>query len=227
MKNMLGKFRLTLMLIIMTAVIIAAITYADSAMPQSNADVPSDWAKVEIDKAKELDLVPEEIQGEYRSNTSREEAIILERRMYDKVMESKDNLVISRAGTSRREVVMRLKLEELISQEMGKPYKWGGTGPDSYDCSGLVYSLYGKLGISLPRVASSQAKVGTKVAKEDLTYGDLVFFARDGRNVNHVGIYAGNGEFIHAPETGDVVKKTTFMSGYYAKTYYTARRVIN
>ncbi|MDD2482116.1 MAG: C40 family peptidase, partial [Lutispora sp.] len=104
--------------------------------------------------------------------------------------------------------------------------QWGGTGPDSYDCSGLVYSLYGKLGISLPRVAKSQAKVGTYVQKEDLEFGDLVFFARDGKNINHVGIYVGNGEFVHSPQTGDVVKNTTLMSGYYAKCYYTARRVL-
>ena len=122
---------------------------------------------------------------------------------------------------------MKSKLEKLIPEEMGKPYQWGGTGPDSYDCSGLVYSLYGKIGISLPRVASAQAKVGIYVSKEDLTYGDLVFFARDGANVSHVGIYVGNGEFVHAPQTGDVVKKTTIMSGYYERTYYTSRRVIN
>jgi cell wall-associated NlpC family hydrolase len=89
-----------------------------------------------------------------------------------------------------------------------------------------VYSLYGKLGFSLPRVARDQAKAGTYVSKEELTYGDLVFFARDGKNINHVGIYVGDGEFVHSPETGDVVKKSTLLSGYYAKGYYTARRVI-
>ncbi len=89
-----------------------------------------------------------------------------------------------------------------------------------------MYSLYGKLGISLPRVARSQAEVGTYVTKEELVYGDLIFFARDGKNVNHVGIYVGNDEFVHAPQTGDVVKKTTLMSGYYERVYYTAKRVI-
>ena len=162
-----------------------------------------------------------------RGNTSREEAIVLAKRMYDKALASKNNLIVSRDGTSRRESDINLKLAKLISQEMGKPYQWGGIGPDSYDCSGLVYSLYGKLGISLPRVASSQAGVGTYVSKEELTYGDLVFFARDGKNINHVGIYVGNGEFVHSPQTGDVVKKTTLMSGYYAESYYTAKRVIN
>lgn len=161
-----------------------------------------------------------------KSNTSREEAIVLANRMKDKVQTSNGNTIASRNGTSRREAVLKSKLEELIGQELGKPYQWGAEGPDSYDCSGLVYSLYGKLGISLPRVSGSQAGVGTYVPKEELEYGDLVFFARDGKNVNHVGIYVGDGKFAHAPQTGDVVKITTLMSGYYAKCYYTARRVI-
>lgn len=160
-------------------------------------------------------------------NTSREEAIVLAERMHEKVLRSKDNLVASRGGISRQASVTQSKLAELIPLEMGKPYQWGGTGPDRYDCSGLVYSLYGKLDISLPRVARSQAEVGIHVSKDELIYGDLVFFARDGKNINHVGIYVGDGAFVHSPQTGDVVKKTTLMSGYYERCYYTARRVIN
>lgn len=162
-----------------------------------------------------------------QGNTSREEAIVLAGRLHKKVLVSKNNLIVSRSSTSRQESVMQSKLAKLIFQEMGKPYKWGGIGPDGYDCSGLVYSIYGKLGISLPRVSRSQAEVGTYVSKEKLAYGDLVFFARDGKNINHVGIYVGSGMFVHSPETGDVVKKTTLVLGYYAKSYYTARRVIN
>lgn len=160
-------------------------------------------------------------------NTSREEAIVLAMRMYNKAVMSKDNIVVSRSGTDRRQFLVKLKLEEFIAQEMGKPYKYGAAGPDSYDCSGLVYSIYNRLGITLPRTANAQSKVGVYVSKEDLDYGDLVFFARNGKTVNHVGIYVGNGEFVHAPQTGDVVKRTTLLSGYYQRTYYTARRVIN
>lgn len=162
-----------------------------------------------------------------RSNTSREEAVVLANRMNEKVKATSGNTIASRNGTSRRESVLKTKLGDLIDQEMGKPYQWGAEGPDSYDCSGLVYSIYGRLGISLPRVARDQAKVGTPVAKEDMEYGDLVFFARDGKNVNHVGIYVGDGMFVHAPQTGDVVKTTTLLSGYYERCYYTAKRVIN
>lgn len=161
-----------------------------------------------------------------RSNTSREEAVVLVNRMNEKVKATSGNTIASRSGTSRRESVLKTKLGVLIDQEMGKPYQWGAEGPDSFDCSGLVYSIYGRLGISMPRVARDQAKVGTLVAKEDLEYGDLVFFARDGKNINHVGIYVGDGMFAHAPQTGDVVKTTTLLSGYYERCYYTAKRVI-
>jgi cell wall-associated NlpC family hydrolase len=161
-----------------------------------------------------------------KGNTSREEAIVLAKRMHEKASASKGNIIASRGGTSRGGSAVGLKLAKLIAQEMGKPYQWGGTGPDSYDCSGLVYSIYGKLGIVLPRVARDQAGAGTYVSKEELAYGDLVFFARDGKNIHHVGIYIGDGMMVHSPQTGDVVKKTTIMSGYYEKVYYTARRVI-
>lgn len=165
-----------------------------------------------------------------KGTTSREQAITLVKRIYENFSDNYVETVyvdsgveISR-GDSRNPQLTQLM--ELIPLEMGKPYQWGGTGPGSYDCSGLVYTLYGKIGISLPRVSVDQATAGTYVARENLRYGDLVFFARDGKNINHVGIYVGDGEFVHAPQTGDVVKKTTLLTGYYNKCYYTARRVI-
>ena len=173
---------------------------------------------------------------------TREEAIILVKRMYEKYVLSADvvyqpgRLVsqdtsakdgtgteVSRGGSLANTFD---KLKTLIEPEMGKPYQWGATGPNSYDCSGLVYTLYGKLGIALPRVSASQATAGVYVPKSELLYGDLVFFAADGKNVNHVGIYVGNGEFVHAPSTGTVVKNSSLISGYYQRTYFTARRVI-
>jgi len=171
---------------------------------------------------------------------TREEAIIFVKRMYEKYVLSKEVVYQpgrpvnqDMAGTNGIEVSRGNsylntveKLKALIVPEMGKPYQWGATGPDSYDCSGLVYSLYGKLGITLPRVSTSQATAGVYVPKSELMYGDLVFFAADGKNVNHVGIYVGNDEFVHAPSTGDVVKKSSLLSNYYQRTYFTARRVI-
>jgi len=192
----------------------------------------SNWAKNAVIYLYCIEVINGVNDNEFnpKGETSRQEAIVLIERMYEKVLlaerNAKNTLIASRSGNIRQESDLKSNLKNLIPQELGKPYKWGGTGPYSYDCSGLVYSLFGKLGISLPRTSSSQAQVGTYVSKDKLTYGDLVFFAKDGANINHVGIYIGNGEFVHAPSSGDVVKISTLTSGYYANCYYTARRIL-
>lgn len=87
--------------------------------------------------------------------------------------------------------------------QLGKPYVWGAEGPSSYDCSGLTSWAFEKAGVTLPRSSSQQALVGKSVSWDDLRPGDLVFYYSP---VSHVGIYAGNGTFIDAPQSGDVVK---------------------
>lgn len=89
------------------------------------------------------------------------------------------------------------------SNFLGTPYQWGGNGPSSFDCSGFVCYVYSHFGVSLPRVASDQQGAGTSVSRDQLQPGDLVFF---GSPAHHVGIYVGDGCYIHAPKTGDVVK---------------------
>jgi cell wall-associated NlpC family hydrolase len=89
------------------------------------------------------------------------------------------------------------------ASQLGKPYVWGAEGPRSYDCSGLTSYAFGQAGVTLPRSSSQQATVGTPVSWNDLQPGDLVFYYHP---VSHVGIYAGNGLFINAPESGDVVR---------------------
>lgn len=90
----------------------------------------------------------------------------------------------------------------LALSHLGKPYVWGATGPNAFDCSGLVCYVYAQLGVSLPRVTFSQVRTGREVRAGELAPGDLVFF----RHNAHVGIYLGGGWFIHAPHTGDVVR---------------------
>jgi cell wall-associated NlpC family hydrolase len=89
------------------------------------------------------------------------------------------------------------------ASQLGKPYRWGADGPGSYDCSGLTSWAFARAGVTLPRSSSQQALVGTPVSWNDMQPGDLVFYYSP---VSHVGIYAGDGKFINAPQSGDVVR---------------------
>jgi cell wall-associated NlpC family hydrolase len=88
--------------------------------------------------------------------------------------------------------------------QLGKPYVWAGSGPGSFDCSGLTQFAYKAVGVNLPRTTGAQANVGVPVSRANLQPGDLVFFYGGG----HVGIYIGNNQVVHAPTPGDVVKVT-------------------
>lgn len=89
--------------------------------------------------------------------------------------------------------------------QLGKPYVWAAAGPNSFDCSGLTMYVFSQVGISLPHSAEAQFNMGTRVSKDQLQPGDLIFGAYGGY-ISHVGIYIGSDQYIHAPQTGDVVK---------------------
>jgi cell wall-associated NlpC family hydrolase len=94
-------------------------------------------------------------------------------------------------------------------RQLGKPYRWGGAGPDSFDCSGLTMWSWRKAGVDLPHHAGSQYAATVHIPLSELQPGDLVFFYSD---LSHVGIYVGNGQMIHAPHTGDVVRYASIYS---------------
>ena len=105
---------------------------------------------------------------------------------------------------------------------LGTPYVYGGASPGGFDCSGLVMYVYAQVGVSLPHYTVAQYNYpdSVSVSRSQLQPGDLVFFA----GLGHVGIYVGNGQFIHAPHTGDVVRIDSLSEGWYASEYDGAKR---
>lgn len=128
-------------------------------------------------------------------------------------------------NTYAAEEITSAELQETAKQYLGVPYRYGGTSTSGFDCSGFVSTVYKNLGVNLPRTSSSMYNVGDKVAKEDLQPGDLVFFNTSGRGISHVGIYYGDGKFIHS-QTGQGVSITDINDKWYwGSRYVGAKRV--
>ena len=109
---------------------------------------------------------------------------------------------------------------------LGAPYVAGGASPSGFDCSGFVYYVLKQVGYSPYRTPTAQYNQGTAVSKSALQAGDIVFFANTyGSGISHVGIYAGGGRFIHAPNSRSTVSYSDLTSGYWANHYYGARRM--
>ncbi|GFZ96830.1 hypothetical protein GCM10008018_49020 [Paenibacillus marchantiophytorum] len=117
------------------------------------------------------------------------------------------------------------KLDETVDGLLGVPYRDAGTTTKGFDCSGFTAYVFDQFGIDLPHSSSAQDKEGFWVDKSDLRKGDLVFFNTGGKGISHVGIYLGNGEFIHSASNEGIVKNKLSES-YYAKRYVSARRVL-
>jgi cell wall-associated NlpC family hydrolase len=132
---------------------------------------------------------------------------------------------ISDAGTR-----VEAKASQLVTSALGflgVPYRRGGnTAEGGFDCSGLVRAIYQQTaGLLLPRKASEQAAATDKIDKSELKPGDLVFFNTMRRAFSHVGIYIGNGKFVHAPKPGGEVRVDDLGASYWTKRFDGARRV--
>lgn len=123
------------------------------------------------------------------------------------------------------EVSLRAGLVETVRSFLDYPYAWGGTTAErGFDCSGLAMTVYRLNGISLPRSIGEQMKAGRPVDRESLEPGDLVFFStRGGGAASHVGVYIGDGRFIHAPGRGKTVRSEALTAAYFAARYVGAR----
>ena len=108
---------------------------------------------------------------------------------------------------------------------LGTRYRYGASGARGFDCSGFTSYIYRQHGISLPHNSAAQYRVGKPVSRSELRPGDLVFFRTRGRRISHVGIYIGNGKFVHASSARGRVRIDTLTSGYYHQRYVGARRI--
>ena len=107
---------------------------------------------------------------------------------------------------------------------LGKPYRYGGTGPNGFDCSGLVYYSYQRAGIPVPRTTNAQLGAASPIRLGDLTPGDLLFFKLNRQPVSHVAIYTGKGRFIHAPSSGKRVSYGSMNDSYWKNRLIAAGR---
>lgn len=108
----------------------------------------------------------------------------------------------------------------------GHPYRWGGTAPGGFDCSGFVYHVFGHHGVSLPRTSYDMFGVGTPVSRAELRPGDLVFFTTYRAGASHVGIFYGNNLFLHGSSAGGAVIWTSLDTAYYSARFLGGRRVL-
>ena len=107
--------------------------------------------------------------------------------------------------------------------QVGVPYRYGGSTPAGFDCSGLVHYSYATAGISIPRTTTGQWAMMEPVDRHDMRAGDLLFFEISGK-MSHVGLYLGDGRFVHAPSSGRKVSIESLRSGFYRKAFIRAGR---
>ncbi len=201
---------------------------------QAGAFASADNAALLVQILKENDLVAFHFAGDdglsrvrFGSFSSRELAVErAEALKAARVIE--DYLVVppSPAQLSRREAGLRGKLVESAMTFLGTPYRWGSPSAETgLDCSGLTMTAYRLNGLALPRAAAEQYAVGARASREGLREGDLVFFAtgKDRRRPSHVGLYIGEGRFVHAPGSGKVVRVDELSQSYYDQRFLAGR----
>ena len=182
----------------------AALVEKESAQQATVAELQAKKSKIQAqlnERNRLLARIAKDIADERRAEARKQAKL----RSKIKVSYNRGNGVSVSRGEGRSSAV------GIAMNELGKPYSWGADGPNSFDCSGLTQYVYRQLGVSLPHSSRAQYNSGQRISRGDLESGDLVFFARGG-TISHVGIYVGGGSFIHAPQTGDVVKISSLGS---------------
>jgi len=129
-------------------------------------------------------------------------------------------------GDNTAEAATGQTVSNIADDYIGVPYRWGGTTPSGFDCSGFVGYTYKQAGYTLPRTTSEMYHVGDSVSKSELKDGDLVFFQTYKSGPSHAGIYIGDNQFVHASSTNGV-RIDSLSSSYWSRTYYGAKRVLS
>ncbi len=119
-----------------------------------------------------------------------------------------------------------MQAASLAMAQIGQPYQYGGNSPSGFDCSGLVMYVYGLLDVFLPRTAEEQASRGRSVSLTEAAPGDLLFFQIDGRRISHVGIFAGDDVFVHAPGSGSSVQSERVTNDWWRERLVDVRRIL-
>ncbi|MDO6354237.1 C40 family peptidase [Caloramator sp. CAR-1] len=138
----------------------------------------------------------------------------------------KVNANINDARNNRQAISRGPQLVSYAKRFLGIRYKWSGQSPSGFDCSGFTSYVFKSFGIELPHSSYGQFTSGQKILKSQLLPGDLVFFQTSKRGISHVGIYIGNGKFIHASSGKGYVTITSLSEPYYSKRYRGAVRIL-
>jgi cell wall-associated NlpC family hydrolase len=173
-------------------------------------------ASIQADVAR---LIAEERRRQERIAAERARQLAAALREQQRQRGIRPQVDVSKLGGAHAAVVV------IAMKYLGVPYVWGGASPAGFDCSGLVQYCYAQVGVQMPRVAQDQYNVGARIPADRtdlLQPGDLVFFGYDGdaSQIHHVGIYAGSGSFIHAPQSGDVVRVSSLQERIAARGDY-------
>ncbi|MHB8454503.1 MAG: C40 family peptidase [Acidiferrobacterales bacterium] len=138
------------------------------------------------------------------------------------------NMMLAGCSTAPVQEHSRASIENRVAavahSMVGRPYHYGGDTPKGFDCSGLVYYSYARAGERVPRTSAGQRRAASWIPLKKARRGDLLFFNERGRWSSHVGIYIGNGKFVHAPSSGERVRTDRLNDPYWRRHFVSVRR---